>query len=93
MTTLLAFIPAVLGLSLLALSMSRHHRDLLGKQPSRITTLVLRLAGWMSVAISLVAAIVIEGAVTGTVLWIGILTVAAQVVALLLTYRDRWCRI
>jgi hypothetical protein len=90
---LLIFLPAVLGLAVLALSMPRHHRDLLAKPPSRIMERALRMIGWAFMAVSFAIAIAIEGMTIGAVLWIGLLTVAAQLVALMLTYRDRWRRI
>ncbi|WP_405053514.1 DUF3325 domain-containing protein [Sphingobium sp. WCS2017Hpa-17] len=90
MIALLAFGPAVLGTFLLALSMSKHYRDLLGRPPSGTMPLVFRMAGWTLIVTSLGVAIVIEGSAVGAVLWIGLLMVAAQLVALMLTCRDRW---
>lgn len=93
MTALLPFIPAVLGMFLLALSMSKHYHDHIGKQPSGVTPMVFRTAGWLLTVISLAAAIAIEGCAVGPILWLGLLTLAAQVVALILTCRVRWRQI
>ncbi|WP_048939640.1 DUF3325 domain-containing protein [Sphingobium yanoikuyae] len=93
MTALLPFIPAVLGMSLLALSMPKHYHDQVGKQPSGVTPLAFRIAGWLLTVISLASAIAIQGRAIGPILWLGLLTVAAQVVALILTCRVRWRQI
>lgn len=90
MIALLAFIPAALGLAMLALSMPKHYRDLHGKLPARTIQWGLRVTGWVFMILSLAVAIMFEGAAIGAVLWIGLLTVAAQLVALMLTYKDRW---
>jgi len=76
------------GFAALACSMTKHHRDLFGKGPSQERERALRLAGWMLLTLSVTPAIVQSGMSIGIVLWFGILTVAAVLVALLLTYRS-----
>lgn len=86
MMVLAALILATAGFAGLALSMHKHHRDLFGKPPSRPRALAFAGAGWTLLALSFGASIVASGWAIGTVFWIGILTVAAFVVVLALTY-------
>lgn len=90
MEALVIFLPALLGLGLLALSMPRHCRDLFLKPSSRIMEQAFRVTGWSLMTASLAIAIGINGYAIGPVLWVGLLTVATQFVALMLTYRDKW---
>ncbi len=89
MTALSTFIPLALGLSMLALSMPRHHREILEKSPSRCIERALRMAGWLSLVMALAVAIAFEGLAIGPVLWVGLLTIAAQCLALALAYRGK----
>lgn len=50
-----------------------------------------RPTGWLLMTLSLAIAIGFEDYAIGPVIWTGLLTVAAQLVALTLTYRDT-CR-
>lgn len=92
MITIGALLLAVAGFALLALSLAKHHRDLLGKIPSRTAERSLRAGGWLLLGASLLACISAAGVSIGLVLWTAVLTVAAIAVALLITYQDLWRR-
>lgn len=86
MMDLAALILATTAFAAIALSMHKHHRDLSGKPPSRLRAWAFTAAGWTLLALSFGACIVASGWAMGSVLWIGLLTVAALVVVLALTY-------
>ncbi|WP_313440174.1 DUF3325 domain-containing protein [Novosphingobium sp.] len=90
MSALFVFLSAVSGFACLALSMARHYRDLFGKALSRPVERAFRLSGWSLIAVSFAIATASQGPAIGPVLWLGLLTPAAQVVVFMLTYRDRW---
>lgn len=92
MMTLAAFVLTVAGFAALALSMLKHHRDLIGGALSARRRLGYRIAGWALLSTSLVLVLISEGASIGIALWFGLATMAALIVALLLTYRDSWWR-
>ena len=89
MMTLAAHGLALAGFATLALSMQKHHRDLFGKLPSRRRALVLHCMGWALLGLSFAACILHSGWSTGPVLWFGVLTIAALITALTLTYRPQ----
>lgn len=93
MTVLGTLLLALAGFAALSLSMQKHHRDLLGGAPLRARALALKCAGWLLLAASLWTALSGEGVFVGIVLWLGIATIAALTVAMLLTYgaRKRAC--
>ncbi len=76
--------------SAFALSMRRHQMDMFGTSPSPEWMLALRATGWLLLAGSLLYAMFdeTERAVT-LVLWFGIATAAALLVALGVTYLPR----
>ena len=76
----------IAGFAALALSMHKHHRDVFGTAPTRGRTLALQGAGWLLLTASVWPCVAHSGWSIGLVLWIGLLTVAALTVALLLTY-------
>lgn len=80
------------GLSALALSLDRHHRDafLIRAGASRART--LRAVGWAGIALSFAAAVALDGWNFGPVQWVGTLTVAALIVVAFLSYRPGWLR-
>ena len=80
------------GLSLLALSLDRHHRDAFGARVPKVRARMLRIAGWLAIALSLVAAVAAEGVNFGPVQWIGALTGGALPAVALLSYRPAWLR-
>ncbi|MCG8559813.1 MAG: DUF3325 domain-containing protein [Hyphomicrobiales bacterium] len=87
-----ALLLATAGFGMLALSMQKHHRDLFGAPPSQWHALALHSIGWVLLGLSFAACILDSGWAIGPVLWLGILTVAALVSALTLTYGPRACR-
>lgn len=84
-----ALATAIAGFASLALSTQRHHRELFGTPPARRRVVALRVAGWMLLCVSLAACIKGPGWPVGSVLWFGMLTVAALPVILILTYSRR----
>lgn len=78
------------GFWALSLAMERHHEEVFATRriPPR-RALALRLAGWGLLALSAPAAFAAAGAVTGAILWCGVLTAAALPCALLLAYAPR----
>lgn len=90
--TLAAFVLAVAGFAALALSMPKHHRDLIRGALSPRRKLGHRIAGWALLSTSVVLALIGESTSIGIVLWLGLATLAALIVALMLTYHDFWWR-
>lgn len=86
MITLLAFFLAIIGFASLALSMHRHHRDLFSCPPSRLRSVGFSLIGWCLLISSFWVCIVSSGWAIGPVLWVGILTIAALIIVLALTF-------
>ncbi|MGX8883934.1 DUF3325 domain-containing protein [Methylovorus sp. SPW-M1] len=86
---LAVFALAYLGLASLAYGMERHHKQLTRAHGSSVLAALKRVTpvaawGWLIAALYL--AISLEGAGPGSVLWLGNLTAAAMMLALLLTY-------
>ncbi|MBL27182.1 MAG: iron transporter [Rhodospirillaceae bacterium] len=77
---------ALSGFAALALAMDKHHRDLFGSPPPRGRAIALRAVGWVLLSMSLAASGASSGPSVGPVLWCGLMTVAAILVALVLTY-------
>lgn len=92
MTGLTAFLLLLCGFAALALSMPKHHRDLFGCALQPALGRALRWGGWASLALALVTAITGSGVSVGIVLWFGLATLAALIVAVMLTYRSLWWR-
>ncbi|MFH6784435.1 MULTISPECIES: DUF3325 domain-containing protein [Methylobacterium] len=78
-----------LGLAALCLSLGRHHQALWPTPPDRRRVLGLRVAGWTLIALSLAAAIRLEGWNFGPVDWIGSLTGAGLLLIVVQSYRPR----
>lgn len=85
--------PLALGLSYagmagLCLGMDRHHQQVWSvKAPARQR--LLRLAGWLLLALALWPCVQAWGAAVGSVAWLGMLSAAALALVLLLPYRPR----
>lgn len=84
----------VLGLAYLAMatvsaSMGRHQHSVLGRELGPAGTRLLRLGGWLLLAVALAPAVMTWGASVGVAGWLGMLTVAAMGVGLLLSYAPR----
>lgn len=78
------------GFVALCLSIDRHHEQILGKRPHAATRLTLRLAGWLALATAAAPCINPLGVSVGLTLWAALLSVAALLQVLLLTYAPRF---
>lgn len=92
MIELATFLLQFAGFVALALSMPRHFREFFGSLPARSAKLSMRVVGWSLLTLAFIPAIFGAGASIGIVLWFGLATLAASVVALTLTYRNLWWR-
>lgn len=86
---LLAALLCYAGLTALCLSMDRHHADLFGHKPTPRRRLGLKLLGWLSLGLSLWAAVVAAGWGLGVVQWFAELMLSALLLVLLMPYRPR----
>ena len=86
MLAMAAFGACLAGFTGIALAMTKHARDLLGRANTFRKRLVCRTAGWALIALSLWLCIAAWGASIGFVAWFGLATVAALLVAMALTY-------
>lgn len=84
-----ALLLATAGFAALAFSMHKHHRELFGAPPSKWRALTLHAIGWILLALSFAACIWDSRWAEGSVLWLGLITVAALAAALMLTYAPR----
>lgn len=89
MMTLAALILVLAGFGSLALSMHKHHRDQFGTPPPRGRAIAFQTVGWTLLAASIAPCVAGSGWSIGLVLWVGLLPVAALVVALTLTYAPK----
>lgn len=84
--SLLSWLLALAGFTLLALAMEEHHAWLLGREIDRARQRFWRGKGFTLLALSWVVATVGHGPGVGTVLWCGLLTLAAAPLLLARTY-------
>lgn len=84
MMDLAALALALAGFAALALSMHKHHRDIVGTAPTFPRRLALRVAGWLLLGLSLAFCVAPFGWAIGLVHWTGLLTVAGVTIALVL---------
>lgn len=75
------------GMAVLSLAMSRHAREALGREVTKLQGLALRLIGSCALILALVLAARDAGWPIATVTWTGMLSMSAMVVAVLHTYR------
>ena len=87
-----ALVAALAGFAALGLAMHKHHRAVFGEPASRRLMIALRSTGWVLLALSFAASVAGSGWAVGPVLWLGLLTLAALAVALLLTFGARKAR-
>lgn len=87
----LSFALAFVGFVALSLAMKRHFSQLQprGKKLSPQQVVVFRIVGYLCLLLAGVLCIMAQGVAVGLVLWIGIVTVAALLQSLLLTYRPK----
>ncbi|SAI68302.1 membrane protein [Bordetella ansorpii] len=84
-----AFCLAYAGFSALCLAMDRHYEDVFDREIPRRHRLLLRLMGWLGLALSLGACAAAWGWSYGTVEWVGILSLAGLLLIWFLTYWPR----
>lgn len=87
---LLAFALAYLGMLALCLTMSRHHKALLGGEPGSLRRRVLRWAAAICFALALGLCSLRLGGEIGAVLWLCQLMLATLLLVALLAWRLRW---
>ena len=73
----------------LSLAMDRHQRDVFGRRLPPGRTRALRILGWAALPASLAPCIQAQGWGIGTVLWCGLLSLAAGLLVLLIPYAPR----
>jgi hypothetical protein len=86
----LAFCLAYAGLCSLCLAMPAHFKELIGREARAHERLGMRALGWSAQGLALSACFIARGAAVGTILYLGIVTVAALALVLMLPYRPRW---
>ncbi|MHC8322222.1 DUF3325 domain-containing protein [Pseudomonas sp. GB2N2] len=86
---LLAFLLCYGGFTALCLSMDRHHAELLGRKPTARRRQLMKLAGWLLLAVSLWAAVSSSGWGLGLVEWCAVLMLSALLLVWLRPYRPR----
>ncbi|MGY4800558.1 DUF3325 domain-containing protein [Teichococcus aerofrigidensis] len=85
----LSFALAYAGFAGLCLAMDRHQRDLFGRRRAAGRSAGLRWAGWLLLGLSLPPCVLAAGWGIGSVLWCGLLTLAAGLLVLLMPYAPR----
>lgn len=83
----ICFVLVLIGLELLSLGMERHARQLAGRALAAHARRVLRMLGWCVLAISMLPAVALWGLSIGIAAWCGLLTAAALLLTLALSYR------
>lgn len=84
---------AYLGLSLLALTLERHRKQVSDRDfPGPIRVRACRTAAYLLLASSLAPAWLRDGPGFGVIVWVMLLSAAAVSVALTLTWLSRWLR-
>ena len=86
---LLALLLCYGGFTAQCLSMDRHHAELLGRKPSARRRQLMKLGGWLLLALSLWAAVASTGWGLGLVEWFAVLMLSALLLVLLMPYRPR----
>lgn len=81
----LAFLFALIGFAALALAMRRHHRDLFGEEPSQLRQMAFRVVGALGLATSYGRIWRTWGFIEGTIDWSCLASLAAIVIAFILT--------
>ncbi|NMG63637.1 DUF3325 family protein [Azoarcus indigens] len=89
MMDFLVFAMALAGFNALCVSMERHAKQVVGHAPDETKRRGFSALGWALLALALALAVYYHGASIGTAVWFGLMTVAAFIVGLLLSYRPR----
>lgn len=87
MITLLTLLLNVASFLALCLSLTRHQRDLLGRDLPRHVILTMRTGGYGGIALAFVIQALAHGPAYGAMAWAGLLTVSAVLVVAGLTLR------
>ena len=89
---IISFLFIFTGFIALSLSMKRHFKQCSPQRrmPSLKLLFVFRLAGYISLIISMSLCMIAQDLGLGLVLWFGLLTIAALLQLLLLTYKPQW---
>lgn len=77
------------GLSGVCLAMDRHHRQVWQRSSSVSRSRLLRVGGWLLLALSLAACIRTSGFSVGAVLWFGVLSATSLLIVVLLPSAPR----
>lgn len=93
MINLMIAVPALLGFALLLLAMARHQQDWLRRKLAPRTGRLLRWSGFASLALAFIVAGLGLGWAYGAVAWFGWLSVAAVLVLIAQTNRERIMRL
>lgn len=86
MFALLGLILSCSGFSAIALSMRRHHQDVFVMPLGRRRKQMLAAIGWLLLGASIWPAVAGQGISVGIPFWFGIITLAALIVVMSLTY-------
>ncbi|MBK1673677.1 hypothetical protein CKO35_10225 [Ectothiorhodospira shaposhnikovii] len=78
------------GLVALALAMDRHHRQIWQRPPSPRARRLLNMVGMTGLGVSFALSVAHAGWSVGPALWLGLLSLTALVIVLLLSYRPRY---
>lgn len=87
---LLAFAFSYLGMLLLSLAMSRHHKRVFQREPAPARRRLLRSLAPLAFALALAVCWWQLGGEMGAVLWACLSMLAGMLVGLLLAWRERW---
>ncbi|PAU60863.1 DUF3325 domain-containing protein [Pseudomonas indica] len=86
----LSFALGYLALTALCLAMNRHHKALLGGEPSPTRRRGLRLGAAVAMLLALILCIAAQGGEIGAVIWLCQLMVSGWLLVGLLAWRQRW---
>lgn len=89
MTMLASMLLCLVAFAALALSLPRHHRDVLGTMPSARRQQNLRIVGWCFLIASALPLVSGAGGAIGLTSWFGAASLSGLMVMVLLTYRPR----
>ena len=81
MMWLTAFALLLSGSAALALAMTKHHRDIFGRIPSKQKQTGLRVTGWLLTISALGQTVITVGISLGVVIWLGMATLAIAAVS------------
>ncbi|MBX8487039.1 DUF3325 domain-containing protein [Pseudomonas cichorii] len=87
---LLAAVFCYIGFTALCLSMSRHYGELLSGPLTPRRSLLLKLAGWLLLAVSSAVAVNDAGWGVGLAQWFAVLMGCAVLLVFLMPFKPRW---